>query len=385
MKTVKVTRALHRGIDVVLISFPYDQQLILSVKQLDGATWSQTLKCWYIPEILFSINPLLDVFRGKAQIDYSDILQTTGIPNNTENFNPETTKKAPSQESETNLKNELPKGYLEKLQQKRYSTSTLNMYTTYFKDFMCHFSGREPDSISKEEINNYLIHLIKEKKISNSQQNQRINSIKFYYEKVLCREKEYYFIERPRGERKLPDVLSKHEIEAMLRATTNIKHRCLIALIYSCGLRRSEAINLKIEDIDTERMLVKIKGAKGKKDRYVQLSTTMLEEINRYLKEVHPELWLFEGYNGMPYSATSILNDIKNAALKAGIKKRVYPHILRHSFATHHLEQGTDLRYIQEFLGHESSKTTEIYTHVSKTDFHKFRNPLDDIRFEETS
>jgi integrase/recombinase XerD len=218
-----------------------------------------------------------------------------------------------------------------------------------------------------------------------SQQNQRINSIKFYFEKVLGRKSEYYDIGRPRKERKLPDVLSKEEIKRMINATNNIKHKFLIALIYSCGLRRSEARQMKTEDIDAGRMLVKVKGAKGKKDRYVQLAKSTLEYYNNYLKENPVKKWLFEGRGGKQYSAESIYNVIKDKAMAAGINKKVYPHILRHSFATHCLEQGIDLRYIQEWLGHESSKTTEIYTHVSKINFEKFKNPLDELFSEQKS
>jgi integrase/recombinase XerD len=218
-----------------------------------------------------------------------------------------------------------------------------------------------------------------------SQQNQRINSIKFYFEKVLGRKSEYYDIGRPRKERKLPDVLSKEEIKRMINATNNIKHKFLIALIYSCGLRRSEARQMKTEDIDAGRMLVKVKGAKGKKDRYVQLAKSTLEYYNNYLKENPVKKWLFEGRGGKQYSAESIYNVIKDKAMAAGINKKVYPHILRHSFATHCLEQGIDLRYIQERLSHESSKTTEIYTHVSKINFEKFKNPLDELFSEQKS
>lgn len=158
----------------------------------------------------------------------------------------------------------------------------------------------------------------------------------------------------------------------MLRVTKNLKHKSIIAILYSCGLRRSEIINLKLTDIDSKRMLIKIRGAKGWVDRYVQLAKPTLELLRKYYKKDNPVKYLFEGERGNMYSPSSVQNLVKNAAIKAGINKRVTPHTLRHSFATHHLEQGTDLRYIQEWLGHKSSKTTERYTHVSKTNFSNF-------------
>jgi integrase/recombinase XerD len=233
--------------------------------------------------------------------------------------------------------------------------------------------------VKVEEINAYLLDLIRQRKISASQQNQRINAIKFYFEKVLGREKMYFDIQRPKKQKQLPDVLSKKEVKQIILNTNNLKHKCLIVLIYSCGLRRSEAINLKIADIDSSRMLIKIRGGKGHKDRYVQLADSLLKILRAYYREYKPKIYIFEGQNSEQYSSTSISNVIKNAAKKAGIKKRVFPHILRHSFATHHLEQGTDLRYIQEWMGHNNSKTTEIYTHISEKDFKKFNNPIDDF------
>lgn len=277
------------------------------------------------------------------------------------------------------VKADLPDGYLEKLERKRYSEQTIRTYTGYFNDFAVYFTGRNLEDITVEEINQYILGLIRDKGISHSQQNQRINAIKFYYEKVLGREKLYFEVERPRKEFKLPDILSKEEIALMIDNTDNLKHKCIIVMIYSCGLRRSEAIEMKLSDIDTKRMLIKIRGAKGKKDRYVQLAKGALSLLEEYYKEYKPKVWLFEGQKGGQYSAESIISLVKQAGRKAGIRKNIYPHILRHSFATHHLEQGTDLRYIQEWLGHSSSKTTERYTHVSRADFSRFRNPFDDI------
>ncbi|NOU62224.1 tyrosine-type recombinase/integrase [Marinifilum caeruleilacunae] len=345
----------HRNQKVVKITFDYNNRILGLLRKHFPAKWSQTKKCWWIIREKFDYKRFKEIFSPIAEI----------MP--VENKEPEKIETA------------LPKGYLEKLEQKRYSPQTIKIYTHYFKDFLIYFDGKELADIGFDEINAYLHKLIKEQNISSSQQNQRINSIKFYYEKVLGRTKEYYKIERPHKEKTLPDVLSKEEIYKMIQLTQNIKHRCIIALIYSCGLRRSEAINMQLTDIDSKRMLVKVRAAKGKKDRYVQLSTYTLELLRDYYRYEQPKKWIFEGVNGAQYSAASILNVVKFAAKRAKIKKRVFPHILRHSFATHHLEQGTDLRYIQEWLGHGSSKTTERYTHVSKKDFIKFKNPIDDL------
>ena len=269
--------------------------------------------------------------------------------------------------------------YKDLLIQKRYSPNTQDIYFSYFKDFCVHFQYKILEEITTAQINGYILDLIKSKSISISQQNQRINAIKFYYEKVLGREKEYYELHRPRKEKKLPKVLSKNEIKRIFYETKNIKHKCILMLIYSAGLRRSELLNLKPTDIDSERMVIHINGAKGKKDRISLLSDNLLQLLRQYYKEYRPKEYLFVGQKGGMYSAASVANILKKAASKAGIKKTVTPHMLRHSFATHLLEQGTDLRYIQELLGHSSSKTTEIYTHVSKKAIDKIKNPMDDF------
>ena len=269
--------------------------------------------------------------------------------------------------------------YRDILIQKRHSKNTEKVYINYFTDFCRKFGPGNIDDLSKEKINAYISELIRERNISASQQNQRINAIKFYYEKVLGREKEYYELHRPHKEQKLPKVLSKNEVKKILSVCENIKHKSILMLIYSAGLRRSESINLKITDIDSERMVINIRGGKGKKDRISLLSDHMLVLLRNYYRAYRPKDYLFEGQNGGKYSPTSIANILKKASLKAGIRKKVTPHILRHSFATHLLEQGTDLRYIQELLGHNSSKTTEVYTHVSKKAIDQIKNPVDDF------
>lgn len=273
----------------------------------------------------------------------------------------------------------LPPGYLELLQRKRYCQSTINTYSNYFLQYMQYFRDQELNNITHHQINAYILELIEFKKISTSQQNQRINAIKFYYEKVLGRKREYIHVSRPRKEITLPTILTIEEVKKMFHLTMNQKHRCILMTIYSGGLRRSELINLKIEDIDSQRMLIKVCGAKGKKDRYTLLSETLVLELREYYKEYRPRIWLFEGQKGAQYSAPSIEKIFRQAVKKANIKKHVTPHSLRHSFATHLLEQGTNLRYIQVLLGHASSKTTEVYTRVASNALMKIKNPLDNL------
>ncbi|MCK5066881.1 MAG: tyrosine-type recombinase/integrase [Bacteroidales bacterium] len=247
------------------------------------------------------------------------------------------------------------------------------------KDFVKEQRGKDLLDISPEEINAYILKLIRTKGISPSQQNQRINAIKFYYEKVLGQEKRFYNIERPKKSRTLPKVLTETEVLSILKSLENIKHKAIIGTIYSSGLRRNELINLRKQDIVFENKILNIRGSKGKKDRISVLSDSLAVVLKKYLEIHKPNYWLFEGPNRKKYSATSISKILHRAAQKAGIEMRVTPHMLRHSFATHLLEQGIDIRYIQIILGHESTKTTEIYTHVSKKSLSNISSPLDVI------
>ena len=187
----------------------------------------------------------------------------------------------------------------------------------------------------------------------------------------------FYAIERPIKKETLPEVIGKEAIVKMIHHTPNIKHRCLISLLYSAGLRRSELLNLKISDIDSERMVIKVRGSKGNKDRLTLLGEQMLADLRKYYKTYLPNEYLFEGEKKGQYSATSVMKIVRRAAKKAKIIQRVTPHMLRHSFATHLLEDGTDLRYVQALLGHNSSKTTEIDTHVAVKSIRKIKNLLD--------
>lgn len=262
-----------------------------------------------------------------------------------------------------------------------YSVNTINTYSGLFKKYLAYLNSikKNAEEVNEDDITSYLRALVMEAGISNTLQNQTINAIKFYYEKVLHQERKTYYLERPRKEHRLPKVLSRKEIKLILDNIDNIKHRCIMEIGYSSGLRIGEALSLKVEDIDSERMLLRINHAKGNKDRFTILSEALLPKLRHYYRRYRPQQYLFEGHYNMPYSRSSVQKILKRAAQKSGITKRVTFHMLRHSFATHLLENGTDLRIIQELLGHNSSKTTEIYTRVSKKMIQNVSSPLDSL------
>lgn len=343
------------------------------IKQLPGVKWSKEYQVIYMKNNPENLNRIYETFRGVAWVNSKYFfknkpINTYGDGNGdiswAENRNlPEDYKKC-------------PKEYLQKLQLKKYSNSTIKTYVMAFEKFMNHYKENDLSQLNENHIRDYLSTLVK-KGFSNSAINQAVNAIKFYYEIVLDMPNRFYEIERPIKEHKLPKVLSKEEVLSIIDHTNNIKHRCIVSLLYSAGLRRSELINLKIPDIDSKRMLISVEDAKGNKDRYSLLSNTVLQDLRRYYLQYKPQKYLFEGPHNEKYSSTSIARIIKNAAEKAGIKKNVTPHMFRHSFATHLLENGTDLRNIQVLLGHNSLKTTEIYTHVATSSFNKIKKLLD--------
>ncbi|MFW6247119.1 MAG: tyrosine-type recombinase/integrase [bacterium] len=244
------------------------------------------------------------------------------------------------------------------------------------------FLKNEIDSIINEQtINKYIFKLIRNEEHSHSYTNQFISAINFFSREVLHNNELVINLIRPPKNRKLPVILSQQEVYKILNCLTNLKHRALLFLTYSAGLRVSEVVKLKVADIDRERMLIHIKQGKGSKDRYSLLSRVALKELNKYVNNNKLNKWLFSGAKkGKHITIRSAQKIFKNACKKVKIKKDVSIHSLRHSFSTHLLEKGTDLRYIQELLGHKSSRTTEIYTHVSKKDIMNIISPLDNIK-----
>lgn len=325
--------------------------------------YSKTHRCFYVnysKENLFQLRSTLEEHSVVVLKDFSNENSITNLA---------LTKKFVA----------IPDSYGEKLIRMRYSKATYDNYMIQFRNFLIHIYPTGADGITEELVHGYLLHLINFKKVSISTQNLAINAIKFYLEHVMEGERRVYYTERPRKEWKLPTVLSEQEIRDLFFYTKNVKHRAIMFLLYSAGLRMSELLQLKWTDIDPERGLIYIRAAKGKKDRVTLLSSTAHEYLLHYRDLYQPRLWVFEGSTGQAYSPRSVNNTIKRNALRAGIEKRVSAHTLRHSFATHLLEGGTDLRYIQALLGHDSSKTTERYAHVTKRGFDKLRSPLDNL------
>jgi site-specific recombinase XerD len=259
---------------------------------------------------------------------------------------------------------------------KGFSPRTKECYYSYVKKFEQHYK-RSSECLGNPEIKDYLEYLIKEKQASTSSINQAYSALKFLYETTLDRKWVMKKIPRIKNEKKLPTVLDREEVQKLFAVIRNLKHRCILMIIYSAGLRISEAAHLKSTDIDSKRMLIKVRG-KGAKERYTLLSKVALEILRDYWKYYRPTEWLFPGSPASePISTVSIQRIFKKAKQQAGIIKIVSPHSLRHSFATHLLESGVGLHHVQLLLGHRSPKTTTIYLHVTRKDLARIASPLD--------
>ena len=360
MKTIHVEKGVIEGRERFKLYFPYDKEIIELIRTIPGARWASGERCWHVSPLAGPVEKLNKRFDGvlifvEAQIAF------------------------PDDRMQKRYAGIIPEEFTKTLTLKNYSHNTIRTYKAMLAGFLEFYSGKDPMHITEEEIREYLLFLIQEKDVSLSYQNQAINAIKFYYEQVLGRPVRTYYIQRPKKGRNLPSVLSENEVQLILNSTDNLKHKAILSLIYSAGLRRSELINLQPGDIDSKRMYVIIRSGKGNKDRYSILSEKVLELLRQYFREYKPGEWLFEGQYGGQYSATSIQNILKQAVRRAGIKKRVTVHTLRHCFATHLLEHGVDLRYIQELLGHQNPKTTEIYTHITQRGLGKIKSPIDGL------
>ena len=347
--------------------FGYHLELMKSVKKIGLAKWDSKNKWWSIPDTDINFEIITSEAKKHAlsievhQNEQTGVVQPRKMPIHPEDIRP------------------CPVDFVLKLKELRYAPSTIKIYTSAFLEFINYYNKEEINSISERQIIAYLRYLVMERQVSESTQNQAINAIKFYYERVLGGQRKIYHIDRPRRERTLPMVLSMEEVLSILQHTLNIKHKLLLMIAYGGGLRVSEVIHLKLIHIDQIKLRLFIHLGKGAKDRYTLLSKNCLPLLNTYLNEYKPTIYLFENPNGGQYTASSAQKIFKQSAKRAGILKEVSFKTLRHSFATHLLENGTDLRYIQHLLGHQSSKTTAIYTHVTSRGWEQLNSPLDHL------
>lgn len=348
----------------------------LLISNLDHVRYSDEYRMRYVPNTEANLKVIMESFRGIAWLNYKFFYKNKPIHTHGTDEDFGLLKEKNKMESE--VLRHCPAEYIQLLETRRYSLNTARTYCTLFANFVYHHRSRSLNEINELDIKNYVHGIVKSGK-SASYQNQVINAIKFYYEQVLDMPQRFYEIDRPNKERKLPLVMSEEEVVRLFDAVKNLKHKAILVTMYSCGLRISELLGLKLTDIQSDRKLVLVREGKGKKDRTTILASTTLELLNKYYRQYKPIDYVFEGAPGLPYSTKSVSNILKAALHRAGIDKQATPHTLRHSFATHLLENGTDLRYIQVLLGHNSPKTTEIYAHVSTRYLQDVKSPIEKL------
>jgi integrase/recombinase XerD len=377
--TVALRPLFHREMQCVGIFFKKDFDVNNQVRTIPGVKFSATHSCWYVPDGPDVLSLIIGKLHGKVVLDISEEFWQRPAPAPA-NVQPDPLPPVAPVAVYMSVE-EVHRSALELMQKKlktmNYRPSTKKTYVDQFRLFLRFYPDSDPEELGEQEIEHYLLYLIDTRKLSASTQNQAINAIKFFYEKVLRQERKVYYLDRPMKDKKLPEVLNHNELIAIFENTRNIKHRLMLMLIYASGLRRSELLNLRVGDVDFDRNVVFVRGGKGRKDRQSVASEALVELMEQYIKEFQPRFWLFEGIHGERYSATSLQSILKQAAERAGIRKRVRLHMLRHTFATHLLEAGLSTRYIQTLLGHESPKTTEIYAQVTRFGIDQVQSPLD--------
>jgi len=351
---IKVFEGEHRNKNVLWIQMPNLKIYKDFLKSnISTARWSSSFKCWYVLESAANRNFLQiqpKIYDGKALFNKIDPINHTQLQR-----------------------------YIEQLRLKAYSESTIKTYAVEFAQWLYALKNFPVLNSNSEQLRSYLLYCITELKLSENQIHSRLNALKFYYEKVLMQESFFFDIPRPKKVSSLPKVFSTIEIKRLFEVTTNRKHLLILKMGYGLGLRVSEIAVIKISNIDSHRMLVHIQGAKGKKDRYVPLPHSILDELREYYKAFKPVTYLFETRPSNAISVRTIQLIFKHAKDKAKIKKAVGVHGLRHSYATHLLEYGTDMSIIQKLLGHNNVKTTEVYAKVTNTIFSKIKSPLDEL------
>lgn len=364
-RTVIVKPLTHRGGEHFGLFFSYDQELIGLAKQA-GCVFSWKKTCWYVPRTKENLHKLFSVFKGSAWLDITALREEDAKA-----------KKAAAPEIAPERKAELAK-MADWMRHKHYSEGTIKVYSDSVRVFFQRYPDKDPRMLTGDDFVVFSKEYIIARKLSFAYQNQFVNALKLYLQLTCGVSVNTGFLERPRRENKLPNVLSKQEVQLIIQNTANIKHKLMLSLAYGCGLRAGEVLALRLTDFDRDRRCLHIHLAKGFKDRVVPLPGVVEPLLDEYLAAYPHNTYLFEGERlGSRYSERSLQQIIKKSVHLSGIKKPVTMHWLRHSFATHLLESGVDTRYIQVLLGHKNIKTTEIYTHVSTHQINKITSPID--------
>ncbi|MDX1761260.1 MAG: tyrosine-type recombinase/integrase, partial [Christiangramia sp.] len=347
METIKLSAFDLHGKTQIGIQFRYDRKMIDHLKLLAGVHWSNTFGCFYLEAQKKNLNQLITHLIGRGYyVDYSAV-NISKLPDPAS----DKTNQEPERKEITDFKN-----YLEGL---RHSESTIENYTHFVSKFLNFHNFKEYYDL--RDVDRFVEAKIASGHYSISSHRQCISALKHYFELTEQEEIDPTKLKRPDKSKYLPGVLSKEEVIDLLRATRNLKHRSILALIYSSGLRIGELLNLKLSDIDVDRRQILVRQAKGRKDRYVMLAESFLPLFYNYLQTYTPRVYFTEGLQGGKYTASAVRSFLKQSCRRAKIRKRVTPHTLRHSYATHMLENGIDIRYIQELLGHSRPETTMIY------------------------
>jgi len=391
MIAISLKPLCHRGQASIGIFYENHSSLNSVVKKFPEVKWSQTNRCWYVPLNSDSFNNVFKALKGKAVLDITELKQylerrkkviaTATSPASKQNIVSPVSVTSPAWKLSTENLEALDK-FIQLLKLKAYSVSTIKTYRNEFVQLLQLLKKKPVNELTTDDLKRYMVFAMEKQGISENTAHSRLNALKFYFEQVLGREKFFWDIPRPKKPLQLPKLLNEKELAKLFNALANKKHKAMLFTAYSAGLRVSEIVNLKLKDIDSNRMQIFIEKAKGKKDRYVNLSPVLLDILRSYLKneDPRPAKFLFEsGYTGDAYPIRTVQQIFSIAKTRAGIQKEVGIHSLRHSFATHLLEKGTDIRYIKDLLGHFDIKTTERYLHVAKQKLVNIISPLDDL------
>ena len=368
MVSIRIFPLRHRNNWQIAVQFKYDVQIKDHIMALREVKWSRTHRCFYL---LYSIENKSKLFlhlrQGGFYVDYRELA----------GFNPKETSPLVLSNKFSTAQKKVLHVYVSYLRGQRLSESSVRTYYTFILKLVEHLGEKPFADLVRRDLEIFLEKKIAAKNYSLSSHRQCISAIKHFLKLYNCEMVKLDELKQPGRSHYLPTVLSKEEVLSLLRVTRNLKHRAILALIYSAGLRIGELLDLKLADIDINRRQIHIKNSKGRKDRVVVLAESMLPLLHNYLMTYMPREYFAEGQLGGQYTPQSIRLFLRQACRRAGIRKKVTPHSLRHSYATHMLENGIDLRYIQELLGHARPETTMIYTHVSRKDLLKIESPLD--------